>query len=147
MAMQTKPRQRKPRRRGFTLMEVLLVLVILVILGSMVGVFIQGARKRALEDAAKTQMGMLKSALQQYNTDIGSFPTSEQGLMALIAAPGDLRNPAKWRGPYLENEIPMDPWDHDYFYESSGTEFMIMSGGSNGVVENGGGDDISMQGR
>lgn len=139
--------QRKRRRRGFTLMEVLLVLVILVILGSMVGVFIQGARKRAFEDAARTQMGLLKGALQQYNMDVGTFPTTEQGLMALISPPGDLRNPAKWRGPYLENEIPLDPWGADYMYESSGTQFTIMSGGGNGMLENGGGDDVTVQGQ
>ena len=63
-------------------MEVLLVLVILVILGSMVAVSLSGARKRALVDSAKTQMNMLKNAMQHYYTDLGSFPSTQQGLNA-----------------------------------------------------------------
>ncbi len=138
---------RTRRRRGFTLMEVLLVLVILVILGSMVGVFISGAKKKAFEDATKAQISTFKSALQQYSLDVGTFPTSQQGLAALLQAPGDLRNPNKWRGPYLEGQIPQDPWQNDYTYESSGGQFTIISGGANGQTENGAGDDISMTGQ
>ena len=91
------------RRVGFTLMEVLLVLAILVILGSMVGVFFIGTQKTAYEKNALIQMGHFKSQLQLYRMDVGSYPTS---LQALRTPPPDLRNPAKWRGPYAEAEIP-----------------------------------------
>lgn len=101
----------------------------------------------AFEDAARTQMGLLKSALQQYNLDVGSYPTRRQGLTALIAPPGDLRNPAKWRGPYLENEIPRDPWGNDFLYEWNGIEFTITSAGANGKFEKEGGDDITLLGQ
>jgi len=134
------------RRRGFTLMEVLLVLVILVIMASLVGTSIMSAKRRALEDATKAQMSSLKSALQQYSLDVGTFPTTQQGLAALIEAPGDLRNVSKWRGPYLEGDVPLDAWQNDFSYESSGGQYTIVSGGPNGQIENGG-DDIFFTGQ
>ncbi len=137
---------RTRRRRGFTLMEILLVLVILVILGSMVGVFIGGARKRAFSDAARSQLNMFKGQLEQYYTDIGAFPTSQQGLGALRVMPADLRNPAKWRGPYAGADIPPDPWGNPYEYVSDGASYQMWSGGPNGISEQGGGDDIMVVG-
>lgn len=128
-------------------MEVLLVLVILVILASMVGTFLMGARRNAMEDATKAQIGILKNALQQYSLNVGSFPTTQQGLAALVEPPGDLRNPAKWRGPYLDGQVPFDAWDNEFMYESSGGQFTITSAGVNGQLENGGGDDISLTGQ
>lgn len=136
---------RRPRR-GFTLMEILLVLVILVILGSMVGVFISGARKRAFSDASRNQLNLFKSQLEQYYTDIGTFPTTQQGLVALRQPPGDLRNPAKWRGPYAGGDIPADPWGNPYEYNGDGAAYSIWSYGPNGVSEQGGGDDIALYG-
>ena len=137
------------RRRSFTLMEVLLVLVILVILGSMVGVFLSGARKRAFVDAAKTQMAMIGDAVQAYSTDLGTFPNSQQGLAALVQAPADLKNPAKWRGPYLSGQkLPDDPWDNPYGYSSDGESFRIWTVGANGQDEGGsGGDDLAFTGQ
>lgn len=138
--------RRPARRRGFTLMEILLVLVILVILGSMVGVFISGARKRAFTDAARNQLNLFKGQMEQYNLDIGAFPTAQQGLQALRQAPADLRNPAKWRGPYAGGDIPADPWGNPYEYEGDGAAYRIWSAGPNGLSEQGGGDDIMIVG-
>ena len=137
------------RRRGFTLMEVLLVLVILVILGSMVGVFLSGAKKRAFVDAAKTQMAMIGDAVQGYSVDVGTFPSSQQGISALVQAPADLKNPAKWRGPYLSGkQVPVDPWGNPYGYSSDGESFRIWTVGANGQDEGGsGGDDIAFTGQ
>lgn len=115
-------RNRRARGAGFTLMEVLLVLAILVILGSMVGVFIQGAQKRAYEDAARSQIASFETQLKMFRLDVGSFPSTNQGLDALLNRPADLRNPNKWRGPYAEKSIPMDPWGNPYQYELIGPE-------------------------
>jgi general secretion pathway protein G len=115
-------RKRRSRRGGFTLMEVLLVLAILVILGSMVGFFIAGMQKGAYEDLARSQIGMFESQLDAFRLHVGSYPTTNQGLEALRTAPADLRNPAKWRGPYATKEIPMDPWGNPYQYELVGPE-------------------------
>lgn len=136
----------RSRRRGFTLMEILLVLVILVILGGMVGVFIGGARTRAFNDAAQTQLNMFKGQLEGYYLDVGSFPTSQQGLGALRVAPADLRNPQKWRGPYAGADIPADPWQNPYEYTGDGATYQIWSSGKNGINEQGGGDDIMISG-
>ncbi|MFO0903633.1 MAG: type II secretion system major pseudopilin GspG [Pirellulales bacterium] len=134
------------RRGGFTLMEVLLVLVILVILGSIVGVSINASRKKALRNAADVQLKTLKGPLENFNLDIGSYPSTQQGLQALRAAPADLANPAKWDGPYLGADVPNDPWNNPYQYEGVGTQFRIWSFGPNGVDEQGAGDDIQVVG-
>jgi general secretion pathway protein G len=110
------------RRHGFTLIEVLLVLAILVVLGAIVGVNVMNAQRRAQADTAKAQIGSLEGLMQQYALDVGSFPTTDQGLEALNAAPGDLRNPSKWRGPYSNKEIPADPWGNPYQYELEGAD-------------------------
>ena len=136
-------RERRARRRsGFTLMEVLLVLAILVILGSMVGIFIGGMQKGAYEDSARTQINMLKSSLNAFRLHVGSYPNTTQGLMALLDPPADLKNPTKWRGPYVEGEIPEDPWGNPYQYELlSADVYRIWSWGADGV--SGTEDDIS----
>ncbi len=134
------------RRGGFTLMEVLLVLVILVILGSIVGVSINASRKKALANSALVQLKSLKAPLESFNLDIGTYPSTQQGLASLRAAPADLANPAKWSGPYTEAEIATDPWGNPYQYEGGGTQYRIWSFGPNGVNEQGGGDDIAVEG-
>lgn len=130
------------RRRGFTLMEVLLVLAILVILGSMVGFFIAGMQKGAYEDLARSQIGMFENQLDTYRLHVGSYPSSNQGLQALFQPPADLKNPNKWRGPYTKKQIPNDPWDNPYQYELVGPEQVrIWSWGADGA--NGTDDDVS----
>jgi general secretion pathway protein G len=137
-------RFRKDRRRGFTLMEVLLVLVILAVLGSLAALSYDAIRRRADLNAAKSQIGLFKTPIQMYQMAIGSFPTTAQGLDSLRAAPGDLPNPAKWDGPYLDKEVPLDPWDKPYQYASPGSHnpdgYDVWSSGPDGV--NGTDDDI-----
>lgn len=139
-------RTKSRRKSGFTLMEVLLVLVILVILGGIVGVSISQTRRKGLIGACKVQLSSLKGPLESFYTDIGSYPSSQQGLGALRQPPGDLRNPAKWTGPYASGDVELDPWQNPYMYESDGTTYRIWSSGPNGQNENGGGDDVMVVG-
>ena len=110
----------RPRpREAFTLIEVLLVLVILVILGSLVGIQIRSAQKKGLVNSAKAQVGMFKTPLDMYQLDLGSYPSSSSGLEALRTAPGDVQD-SKWQGPYLEKAVPADPWGRQYQYANPG---------------------------
>ncbi len=110
---------RPPRRlrRGFTLIEVLLVMAILVILAGLVTASYMGIASASKRRAATTQIAMFEEALDVYRLDIGTYPTTAQGLIALIEPPADLPNPAKWQSPYLKKQIPLDPWDSPYQYE------------------------------
>jgi general secretion pathway protein G len=111
------------RRGGFTLVEMLVVLAILVLLISMVGPRILGSKQKADISAAKTQMGMLMSALEHYVVDMRAYPDTELGLAALIDDPTtDDEKKSKWDGPYIKkSQIPKDPWGNDYQYEFPGT--------------------------
>lgn len=109
--------RRNRRRQGFTLMEMLLVLAILVVLMGLVAPRILGTQKKADVSSAKTQIGLLKSALERYALDMKDFPQTEQGLAALAKSPTD-KEDTKWEGPYVSTaELPKDPWGHDYQYE------------------------------
>lgn len=106
------------RGRGFTLLEILVVLVILGLMASLVGpqVFKQLAGSKT--KAAQLQIQELSSALDLYRLELGKYPTSEQGLDALITKP---RNVDNWNGPYLKKSvIRKDPWGNDYQYRSPG---------------------------
>ena len=126
--------------RGFTLMEVLLVLVILVILGSMAGIFIRGAQRKARADAARAQIGVFEQAIKMYELNIQSYPATVQGLQALCQPSGD--DPS-WSGPYLDRDVPLDPWNNPYQYTTDGETFRIWSFGPD--QEDGTIDDVSNQ--
>jgi general secretion pathway protein G len=123
-------RRRNRRRRGFTLLEVLLVLAILVVMGSTVTYYFVGAQQKANTRQAQTQIGMFEDMLTAYHMDVGSYPTTQQGLTALREAPAELANTTKWQGPYVEKSIPPDPWGNPYQYEVAGTEVHIWSWGA-----------------
>lgn len=122
------------RRRGFTLIEVLLVLVILVVLASLAVVAYGPIQRRANINAAKSQIGLFKTPLQTYQMTVGSYP---QTLDALRAPPADLANPAKWDGPYLDSDVPLDPWGAPYYYAYPGSHsvdsYDLWSAGPDGV--------------
>lgn len=134
--------RRSKRRRGFTLMEILLVLAILVVLGSMVGVGYFQVQRNAMRNIATGQISTLKSAVNMYTLHIGTPPNT---LDDLIIVPAELSNPQKWAGPYLEEErIPEDPWNQPYQYEvtdPSNAKFRIWSNGPD--LQPGTEDDIS----
>ncbi|QDU55447.1 type II secretion system major pseudopilin GspG [Aeoliella mucimassa] len=102
---------RRSRREGFTLIELLLVLAILVVLGAMATAIFGGTREKALVDAAKGEIGILKGAVDRYEWHMKEYPSS---LEDLINQPsGD--NASDWGGPYLDGqEINKDPWNNDY---------------------------------
>lgn len=98
------------RRQGFTLMEVLLVLMILVVLASMAVTIFGGTQEQALKDAAKGQIGVFKTAISTYQLYAKSYPSS---LKDLVDKPSDSKLAEKWHGPYLDR-MPVDPWENEY---------------------------------
>jgi general secretion pathway protein G len=105
--------------RGFTLIEIMAVVLIIGLLSALVGIAIFPQIDRARVNTAKTQLQMLDAALEAYRMDNADFPTSEQGLMALIQPPPEARNALP--GGYLrEKRIPNDPWGNSFQYESPG---------------------------
>lgn len=111
------------RRRGrgaFTLIEVLLVLVILVILAALAVPGYNALRKGALIDATRSQIGLFETSLAGYQLHLGDYPTTDQGLEALREDPGNLAGTKKWRGPYLDDPVPLDPWGNPYQYKYPG---------------------------
>jgi general secretion pathway protein G len=135
------PRHLPRRRHGFTLMEVLLVLAILVILGSFAVTLFSGVREKANIDAAKTQISLVEDAARFYQLNMGTYPRS---LEDLVTVPSDAKNPRKWGGPYLEKRVPLDPWDNEYAYVQPGKRnpdrFDVWSMGPDG--QDGSEDDI-----
>jgi general secretion pathway protein G len=113
--------RRNVRRAGFTLVELLIVLGILVLLLAMVVPKLLGSRKRAQIDAAKTQIGLFRAPLEQYYLDCNQFPSTEQGLEALVTQPPDLPENVKWQGPYVNGNLGNDPWNNTYQYEYPAT--------------------------
>lgn len=114
--------------RGFTLLEMIVVLVIIGLIMGLVGPRLFGQADRAKVDTATTQIRMLRGALQTMRLDTGRFPSAQEGLGALVSAPTDPRLAERWRGPYLEDALPLDPWGNAYQYapEPSGTQPMTL---------------------
>ncbi|MGQ9591518.1 MAG: type II secretion system major pseudopilin GspG [Planctomycetota bacterium] len=111
------PRRLGARTTGFTLIELLLVLVILSVLAAVVAPKFTARSEQARLTAARTDIANLEVALDAFEIDVGRFPTSEEGLRALVQAPGSLRN---WRGPYIKRGVPNDPWGNPYVYRYPG---------------------------
>ncbi|WP_236580362.1 type II secretion system major pseudopilin GspG [Rubrivivax sp. A210] len=103
--------------QGFTLFELLVVMLIIGLLASYVGPRYFAQVGKSEVKAARAQMDALEKSLEQYRLDVGRFPTTEQGLAALMAKPN---NEPKWGGPYLKKAVPPDPWGTPYVYKSPG---------------------------
>ncbi|AEH45973.1 general secretion pathway protein G [Thermodesulfatator indicus DSM 15286] len=109
------------RKRAFTLLELLVVLVILGLLAALVGPRLIGKVGKAKSQIARSQIALLESALDQYRLDMGHYPTTEEGLKALVEPPANEEDKAKWQGPYLKKrKVPLDPWGRPYHYRSPG---------------------------
>ena len=134
--MRRTDRSKRRHDAGFTLIELLVVLVILGVLAGIVMPRLFGRGEEAKRTAARVQMRILEDALNQYEVDNGGYPTTEQGLEALIRQPTVGRIPDRWReGGYLEKStIPKDPWGTPYVYLSPGTHgnFDLLSYGADG---------------
>ena len=121
--------------KGFTLPETLVVIAIILILSATVGFSAFKFVRKAKITACKNQIEIFKIALQAYYLDCGAYPSTGQGLSALweksILAPV----PANWNGPYLDREVPSDPWNNQYVYKTPGDKglpYTIMSYGADG---------------
>ena len=123
--------------RGFTLIELMVVIVILGILAGLIVPRIMGRPDEARQMKAKIQIESIETALKLYKLDNGSYPGTEQGLQALVEQPTSGNIPTKWReGGYLERgKLPKDPWGNDFVYLSPGVhgEHDIISYGADGV--------------
>ncbi|GAB6909457.1 pseudopilin, cryptic, general secretion pathway [Desulfosarcina cetonica] len=129
-------------RRGFTLIELMVVIVILGILAGLIVPRIMSRPEQAKRVKARMQIESISTALKLYKLDNGAYPTTEQGLQALVESPSSGNVPKNWRkGGYLEKgKVPSDPWSNDFVYLSPGThdDFDIISYGADGAA---GGED------
>jgi general secretion pathway protein G len=118
--------------KGFTLVELLVVLVILGLLAALVGPQLFPKLGKGKQAAAKSQIELFEQALDQFRLDVGRYPTTQEGLNSLVTNPGI----DKWEGPYLKKGLPNDPWGRPYIYSSPGThnddEYDIVSYGRDG---------------
>ena len=117
--------------RGFTLLELLVVMVIIGLLAGYVGPKFFSQIGKSEVKAAKAQLDGLEKSLDQYRLDVGHYPSTEQGLQVLVVKPGD---EPKWAGPYLSKALPKDPWGNDYQYKSPGEhgEYDLLTYGKDG---------------
>ena len=126
---------------GFTLLEMLVVLVIIGLLAGLVGPQMLGRVDTSKVTAADTQVRMLKAAIETMRLDVGRFPTEEEGLAILVKKPEEERIAKKWRGPYLSEAVPPDPWSNPYVYRpATGTTIILYSYGADGQA---GGEEIN----
>lgn len=119
------------KTRGFTLLELLVVVVIIGLLAGFVAPRYFGQVGRSEVNVAKAQLDALEKALDQYRLDTGRYPSTELGLTALVQKPA---NEPKWAGPYLRKDVPLDPWGKPYLYKIPGEkhEFDLLSFGKDG---------------
>jgi len=113
--------------KGFTLIEILVVMAIIAMLAVMVAPNLFRQQAGAMRDVALTEISTLEAALDIYRLDVGEYPDSLEGLME------NDTDRASWNGPYLRRAVPTDPWDNDYVYESNGREFTLLSYGADGM--------------
>jgi general secretion pathway protein G len=143
-------RAQRSSRAGFTLLELVVVVIVLGLLVGLVAPQIFGRLGEATDTAAKTQMSLLGTALDNYRLDNGAYPTTEQGLSALRTRPTLGPVPTNWRGPYLRKEVPVDPWGRGYLYRSPGERnangFDLMTLGRDGKA-GGTGEDADLIGQ
>ncbi len=133
----------KRRDAGFTLLELLVVLMVLALLAGLVAPRVLGYLEGARRDTAALQIRRLTTALEYFRLDAGRYPTAEEGLAALVERPAGV---ARWNGPYIEGGLPRDPWGRPYVYRApaEGAPYEILSLGADGAPGGEGEDaDIS----
>lgn len=122
------------KNRGFTLIELLVVVAIIGLLAAYVAPKYFNQIGKSEHAVAKAQIEGFSRAIGAYRIDVGSFPTTEEGLAALVNKPSDSGKVTKWNGPYMQKTVPNDPWGRPYMYRSPGTksDFELISYGSDG---------------
>jgi general secretion pathway protein G len=137
-------KRRRKKEKGFSLIELLIVMVIMGLLAALVGPRMFGKVGKSKQNAARSQMALFETALDTYRLDVGKYPSTEQGLQALRSKPSDEE---KWDGPYLPKSVPKDPWGHPYIYKRvDNGEVEMISLGANGT-EGGEGEDKDISSR
>jgi general secretion pathway protein G len=139
-------RRRRSNQDGFTLIEIMVVILILGLLATIVVQSLRGATDKAKRVKAQADISEIKTGLDRYYLDAGSYPSTEQGLGALVAAPqtGNSVNANYEAGGYLQS-IPKDPWGNAYVYQSDGNSYVLKSFGADGV-EGGEGKNADIDG-
>lgn len=132
----------KTHQRGFTMIELLVVLVILGLLAGLVGPKMFGKVDGAKVKTVETQIKLLKSALQTYRLDMGEYPSTQEGLGSIIRSPDSARAQQNWKGPYLDEELPLDPWGTAYQYRREPNGLQDFTLYSLGADAKPGGEDL-----
>ena len=116
----------KSKQRGITLIELLVVLTILGLISALVVINVLPAQDQAKVKKARIDVDTIETALEQYRLDVGNYPTTEQGLEALVEAPTNIARPEDYRpGGYLRCGVPLDPWNKEYQYRFPGDRGVI----------------------
>jgi general secretion pathway protein G len=138
-------KRRRHNQDGFTLIEIMVVILILGLLATIVVQSLRGATDKAKRTKAQADIAGFKTGLDRYYLDNGYYPTTDQGLQALISPPTTGRVPANYEtGGYIQN-IPKDPWGSPYLYQSDGNSYVLKSFGADGV-EGGEGKNADIDG-
>lgn len=137
MFLRSKAHRKSPavRSSGFTLLEMLVVLVIIGLLAGLVGPRLFSKVDQSKVTTAQTQIKMLRGAVENLRLDIGRLPSPEEGLALLAKAPVEAALAPRWKGPYLDDAVPIDPWGQPYQYAVPGADgqpFALFSFGADG---------------
>lgn len=138
-------RARRKKQGGFTLLELLVVLVIIGMLAALVGPRYFSQLGKSQATIARAQIDVFTKSIDNFRLDVGRYPTADENLAALFVKPA---NADKWAGPYLKKEAPLDPWGHPYVYQVPGTksDYAVISYGRDGQPGGTGEDaDISSE--